>query len=445
MNFTKYENYRDSGLEWLAEIPKDWKFARIKDIGIVNARVGWKALKASEYVEKSDYFFLATPNIKYTEIDFENVNYLTKERYEESPEIMLEIDDILLAKDGSTLGTVNIVKYLPSKGTVNSSIAVLRFNKKYFNKYVFYQIKSTYLQNIINLKKDGAGVPHLFQKDINNFAILSPEYNTQIAIVNFLDGKTAKIDKKIELLQSKKKKYQELRKTLINEAVTKGLDKNVELKESGVKWIGKIPKHWDCSAIKRVTTIPVTDGPHETPELVDNGIPFISAESIKNNKIDFNKKRGFISLEEHERFCKKYKPKKGDIYMIKSGATTGNVAFVETDEEFSIWSPLAVIRVNPKLLEVKFTFYFMLSQRFFESVQLSWSMGTQQNIGMNVISNLLLTIPPKSEQSSIANYLDEKTNKIDAVITTIDKSIAALKELRKTLINDAVTGKIKVV
>jgi len=124
MKLKSYESYKDSGIEWLGEIPSEWKIDRVKNIATVRGRVGWKALKASEYVEKSEYIFLATPNIKDEEIDFQNVNYLTKERYYESPEIMLKINDILLAKDGSTLGTVNIIKYLPTKATVNSSIAV---------------------------------------------------------------------------------------------------------------------------------------------------------------------------------------------------------------------------------------------------------------------------------------------------------------------------------
>ena len=112
-------------------------------------------------------------------------------------------------------------------------------------------------------------------------------------------------------------------------------------KDSGVEWLGNIPEHWEVIPIKFSLSMPITDGPHETPDLLDDGIPFISAEAIKNDKINFDKKRGYISLEEHKRFSKKYKPKYGDVYMVKSGATTGNVARVQTHEEFNIWSPLA--------------------------------------------------------------------------------------------------------
>jgi type I restriction enzyme S subunit len=196
--------------------------------------------------------------------------------------------------------------------------------------------------------------------------------------------------------------------------------------------------------IKFALSIPITDGPHETPELYDEGIPFISAESIKNDQIDFDKKRGYISLEEHKRFSRKYKPQYGDVYMVKSGATTGNVARVETNQEFNIWSPLAVLRPNTDVIKTNFLFYAMKSKPFFYSVELSWSFGTQQNIGMGVISNIRIVLPPPSEQQAIAQFLDRETAKIDTLIAKTRNSIEKLKEYRTALISAAVTGKIDV-
>lgn len=210
-------------------------------------------------------------------------------------------------------------------------------------------------------------------------------------------------------------------------------------KDSGFEWIGEVPEGWGVLPIKYVVKIPVTDGPHETPDFLNEGIPFISAEAIKNDKIDFGKKRGFISIAEHKRFSEKYKPQKGDIYMIKSGATTGNVAVVETDDEFNIWSPLAAIRPDLKKTTTKFLFHFMKSINFFESIEIGWSFGTQQNIGMGVIENLPIVAPPIAEQISIATYLDRKTAQIDDLISKKQKLIELLKEERAAIINQAVT------
>lgn len=211
-----------------------------------------------------------------------------------------------------------------------------------------------------------------------------------------------------------------------------------QYKPSGV-WFGDIPDGWKIMPLKRIVSIPITDGPHETPEILDEGIPFISAEAVRNNKIDFERKRGYISEDDHKRFSLKYHPERNDIYMIKSGATTGNLAIVETDKEFNIWSPLAVIRTHRNKAFSRFVLAAMNSKEFQTSVQLFWSYGTQQNIGMNVIENLQIPIPPLSEQQSIAGYLDHETGKIDELISKKEQLIERLKEKRTALISRAVT------
>src|SRR5574344_2713839 len=115
-------------------------------------------------------------------------------------------------------------------------------------------------------------------------------------------------------------------------------------KDSGIEWLGEIPEHWIRTKIKNKLSIPITDGPHETPEFFDEGVPFISAEAISSGIINFNKKRGCITEEQNIIYSRKYTPKQFDVYMIKSGATTGVCAIVETDIKFNIWSPLAVFR-----------------------------------------------------------------------------------------------------
>jgi type I restriction enzyme S subunit len=203
--------------------------------------------------------------------------------------------------------------------------------------------------------------------------------------------------------------------------------------------LGAIPSHWDHLQIKFCLSIPITDGPHETPEILNEGIPFISAEAVKDGQLDFSKKRGFISPEEHKRFSQKYKPKRGDVYMVKSGATTGNVARVETDQEFNIWSPLAALRPDSAKATTDFTYFFMLSKPFRHSVELGWSYGTQQNIGMGVVANLEMPAPPLAEQKQIAAFLDWKTGQIDVLIARKQELLEKLKEKRLAVITQAVT------
>lgn len=211
-----------------------------------------------------------------------------------------------------------------------------------------------------------------------------------------------------------------------------------EYKESGSKWLDEVPSGWKVTALKHVLVTPITDGPHSTPTFLDEGIPFVSAEAVSGGYINFNKIRGYISEEDDVFFSQKYRPQRNDVYMIKSGATTGITAIVETDKRFNIWSPLAVMRCKDR-----YNSYFLLnylrSDTFQNSVQLSWTFGTQQNIGMNILENLTVCYPPFEEQQKIANFLDHETAKIDTLIAKQEKLIELLKEKRQAVISHAVT------
>jgi type I restriction enzyme S subunit len=211
---------KDSGIEWIGEIPSHWEKSRLDFLFRLYGRVGWKSLKSDEYVEDG-YVFLSTPNIKDKVINYVDVNYITKERYDESPEIMLENGDVLLVKDGSTLGIVNIVVDLPRPSTVNSSIGVLKkISDKISPMFMYYHLTSDYHQNIINRIKGGMGVPHLFQSDIKKFYVILPPISEQEHIVSYLDEKTSQIDKTIDIEKKKIEHLKEYRQSLISNVVT---------------------------------------------------------------------------------------------------------------------------------------------------------------------------------------------------------------------------------
>lgn len=212
-----------------------------------------------------------------------------------------------------------------------------------------------------------------------------------------------------------------------------------EYKTAESKWLDKVPVHWGRAPLKNVVSIRITDGPHETPIFVEEGVPFLSAEAVKNNSLEFSRKRGYITRALHGLYSQKCLPKIDDIFMVKSGNTTGNVAIVETEEEFNIWSPLALIRANKAKVLPRFIFYSMLSDFFRSSVELSWSKGTQPNIGMGVIENLHIATAPLEEQSAIINFLDYETAKIDTLIEKQQQLITLLKEKRQAVISHAVT------
>ena len=286
----------------------------------------------------------------------------------------------------------------------------------------------------------------LTYEDFSSLPIPLPPLSEQEAIIAFLNQKCENIDSLISEAKASIEEYKAWKASLIYEAVTKGLDPNAEMKDSGVEWIGSIPKEWKVIKTLYALSMPITDGPHTTPELFDEGVPFVSAEAVSCGKgrIAFDHIRGYISEEFYQECCLKYIPKINDIYMIKSGATTGTVSYVDTDVKFTIWSPLAVFRANEDRMFFKYLFYFLQSGAYQKQVQLGWTYGTQQNIGMRTLETLKVCMPSLTEQYTIANYLDEKCDTIDALISEKESLVSDLESYKKSLIFEVVTGKRRV-
>jgi type I restriction enzyme S subunit len=307
---------------------------------------------------------------------------------------------------------------------------------------VFVLSSKAHFANMDTLAR-GTTMQRISRSALGRVRFALPPTAEQTQIANFLVHETSKIDGLVEDQRILIELLKEKRQAVISQAVTKGLNPNVPMKDSGVDWLGTVPAHWTVSNIKHIVATPVTDGPHETPNFADEGIPFVSAEAVSSGVLDFEKKRGYISVDDHQRYSMKYRPRRGDIYMIKSGATTGVTAIVETDDDFNIWSPLAVIRCD-KSCDPYFVLNFMRSKNFLEAVTLNWSFGTQQNIGMGVIENLAVPVPPLSDQRRIASMLGDVIGRLDALMEEVEEALRLLQERRSALISAAVTGKIDV-
>ncbi len=209
-----------------------------------------------------------------------------------------------------------------------------------------------------------------------------------------------------------------------------------EYKETDSEWMDRVPIDWDVLPLKFVTSSKVKDGPHETPKFIDEGIPFFSVDGIQEHQLIFEGCR-FISRDDHERFSLKCRPKKGDVLLGKA-ASVGKVAYVDTDNEFNVWSPLAVI--TPKCQETgRFIFYSLQSALLQAQCVVFSNSNTQKNLSMQTIDNLVFAFPAASVANQIANFLDHETAKIDTLIEKQQQLIKLLKEKRQAVISHAVT------
>ena len=212
-----------------------------------------------------------------------------------------------------------------------------------------------------------------------------------------------------------------------------------DYKSPNSEWFSIIPSHWENLRIKSIVSTKVTDGPHITPVQVDEGVPFLSATSVVNGRLIMEKMWGYISREDHEIYCMKCQPQLDDIFMVKSGATTGSIAFVDFEEEFSVWSPLALIRCDKNKMYPRYTFYSLQSDYMQNAISQTWSKGTQENIAMKAIEELPILIPPLSEQKKIVDFVSPKISKINRTIDNLETMSNLIEEKRSALISKAVT------
>jgi type I restriction enzyme, S subunit len=210
-----------------------------------------------------------------------------------------------------------------------------------------------------------------------------------------------------------------------------------ERQDSGVEWLGFLPTSWSTRRLKFLIEDKITDGPHETPIFTSEGIPFLSVDGIQNGELIFDGCR-HISLEAHEIYRRKAAPIFNDILLGKA-ASTGKIARVKVHFEFSIWSPLALIRPNRKIIDPAFVEYAFKSDFIQAQIEVLCTSNTQKNISMDDIPVIIFPLPPLPEQYHIVAFLNTKTAEIDDLIALKERQVALLQQKRKTLISRAVT------
>ena len=439
---------KDSGIEWIGNIPADWNVTKIKYLFSSG-----KGLS----ITKADLEDNGLPVISYGQIHSkENTNTDIKDslirfvdnKYEVFKQCKVNQYDFVFADTSEDYDGCGNCCYKRDNSTLYAGYhsIVLHSFKERDNRFLAYLFKTDSWRKQLRETASGVKVFSITQKKLINTSVILPPENQRIIIADFLDQKCSEIDALTADIQAQIETLEEYKKSVITEAVTKGIDPNVEMKDSGVKWIGNIPEKWAVPKILYCLKMPITDGPHTTPALYDEGIPFVSAEAVSfgRGSIDFTHIRGYISNEFYRECCKKYIPSIGDIFMIKSGATTGKVSIVDTDKIFTIWSPLAVFRTNSSILKEKYLFYVLQSDYIQKQIQTRWSYGTQENIGMRVLEKLKITLPPINTQTEIADFLDQKCSEIDQTISEKQQQLETLAEYKKSLIYEYVTGKKEV-
>ena len=442
----RYEKYKDSGIEWIGEIPEHWEIKKIKHL---TKLIGG-------YAFKSEFFSLeGIPVIRIGDIsdniNFELCNKIISEDI--SIEFFLNQYDTLIALSGATVGKACYINKTPPKAYVNQRVAKIPFQ----NKFLFYIITSSYIQKQIILTSLGSAQENISNSQIENLDIaLTNISSEQTAIATYLDQKTAEIDALITDKKRLLELYEEEKSAIINEAVTKGLASTrlastssatrggVKMKDSGIEWMGEIPAHWEVKRLRHLLSEKLMYGANESAEEENVDDPrYIRITDFRNDGV--LKNDTFKSLPYEK--AKDYILKEGDILFARSGATVGKTFQFKNFLGLACFAGYLIkASPNPDLLLSDYLYFFTKSGIYEDWKNSIFNQATIQNIGADKYANLEIPTPPTiTEQIQITEFISNELQRIDTKKEKTQKLIDLLTEYRTALISEVVTGKVKVV
>ena len=440
---------KNSGIEWIGEIPDDWEIYRIKNIATIAGRIGWQGLTSQEYSDEGAYLITGINFLNGT-IDWKSCVHVPYSRWEEATQIQIKNDDLLITKDG-TVGKIAIVKDVHDKTTLNSGVMVIRQNKtKCDTKYLYYILSSDIFWKWFYFINSGnSTIIHLYQQDFYNFSFPLPNIEIQSLLSSKLEKNCSRIEKTMQNQLQVIEKLKAYKQSLITEAVTgkikiqngKVCGKYESYKESGVEYLGKIPSNWNVKRLRYIGKC--QNGISKGGEFFGSGYPFVSYGDVYNNLTLPETVSGLIESTPEEQ--ENYSVKAGDIFFTRTSETIEEVGFTSVCLKTIENATFAgfVIRVRPFTYDLipEYSKYYFSSdahRRFFVK---EMNLVTRASLSQDLLKRLPVLIPSKEDQKEIADYLDKKCTAIDTAIEQKQKLIEKLTEYKKSLIYECVTGK----
>jgi len=432
MKFKKYPEYKDSGVEWLGKIPENWQKLMIKRLSKIRRGASPRPIEDPKYFDdKGKYAWVRIADVTASKMYLENTTQ-TLSTLGASLSVKLQPGELFLSIAGSVgKPCIANIKCCIHDGFVY--FPGLKENRKYL--YYLFEAGEAYK----GLGKFGTQL-NLNTDTVAEIYIGVPSPQEQTAIANFLDKETSKIDSLIDKKQQLIELLKEKRQAIISHAVTKGLNPDVKMKDSGIEWLGEIPEHW---AVKRLKYAAIIN---------DRSLPENTSDDFCFKYIDIGNVNILGLLEEPQEICFKNAPSRARR-ILKSGNTIISTVrtylkaityFEEINENIIASTGFAVLTPNNKLLP-KYLYYTCLSSKFIDTIVANSSGVSYPAINSSSLANLPIWYPnDKEEQNSIINLIEEQNKKIDLLTSKIQTQIEKLKEYRQALISSAVTGKIDV-
>lgn len=433
-----YKTYKNSGIEWIGVIPQEWTIRKL--FGLLKIIGSGTTPKGNDSYYDGDIPWLNTGDLTDSYINIIGKTVTDIAMAECSALKLFDVGSVVIAMYGATIGKLGILTF-PT--TTNQACCVMSCGKQLSSKYLFYILYAA--RDYILTLSYGAGQPNISQETMKAFKLCCPNFCEQQQIADYLDKKCGEIDKVVETEKTVIEKLKEYKQSIITEAVTKGLDKSVPLKDSGIEWIGKISQDWKIARIKYNYYLKGRIGWQglKASEFLDEGAYLITGTDFCNGRVNWD--TCYHISEERYNEAPEIHVQIDDLLITKDG-TVGKVAYIDNKpEKVSLNSHLLIIRPNNKNYKNKFLYWVIQSEIFEKYYQLSQNGTIMASLSQEKISNFSFALPDPVDQIKIAIYLDKKCSEIDKAITGKEQLIEKLTEYKKSLIYECVTGKRKVV
>jgi len=414
--------YKDSGIEWIGQIPKEWEVCRLKNI---TTCLDYRRVPLEASMRKrGPYPYWGAGSI---------MDYVDNYIYDE--------ELVLLGEDGAPFfdKTRDVAFYVNEKVWVNNHIHTLMPKPSLNAKYLTHYLNTVDYKTYIN----GSILNKLTQTNMNEINCILPNVLEQQKIADYLDKICGEVDEMVALQETMIEELKAYKQSVITEAVTKGLNPNAPMRNSGIDWIGEMPKHWQVIKMRRCVDS-IGDVDHYMPDSIETGIPYIMTRDLADRTSMINMDQcKQISYEDYVNLSRKISIEKNDVIFARY-ATIGNVCFVDTDADMVVSYSCVIIKPLPTLFGL-YLFYYLKSKTFEEEVLQFVNTNIQGNVGIDSLYKTKMMMPPLVEQRAIATYLDTKCSEIDSLIALKQAKIEELKEYKKSVIYEYVTGKKEVV
>ncbi|OGA81270.1 MAG: hypothetical protein A2711_10890 [Burkholderiales bacterium RIFCSPHIGHO2_01_FULL_63_240] len=439
MSFPRYPAYKDSGVDWLGNVPSHWHVTPLKYM--VEMRSGGTPDKANTTYWDGGIPWASAKDLKVSNL-YDTADHISDEAVSSGASSLIPAGSVLVVVRGMILARTFPVVTAKVPMAINQDLKAVIPNAGLQPNFLAWMLRGAEAESLSRLDEAGHGTKALRMDAWGSMDLPCPPLDEQHAIAEFLDYETAKIDALVAEQEQLITLLKEKRQAVISHAVTKGLDPSVPMKDSGVEWLGAVPAHWEVTSLKRQWT--ATDCKHVTAEFVEDGIPLASIREVQSR---------WVELADAKRTTEHFyellieggrDPRPGDLIFSRN-ATVGEVAQVPVDHPpFAMGQDVVLLRRIDPESPADFLQLVIRSTVVTEQLAVCMIGSTFKRINVEEIRSLVIAFPPTDEQQKISNYLIAQAEQFDHLIEEAVLSIELLRERRSALISAAVTGQIDV-